>query len=63
MLKGELRVDESSLNGETKEAKKYPPINVNNLQDSHKLYRGSVVYSGEAYMLVCEVGTRPFMEH
>ena len=58
LLKGELRVDESSLNGETKEAKKYPPINVNNLQDSHKLYRGSVVYSGEAYMLVCEVGDK-----
>lgn len=58
LLKGELRVDESSLNGETKEAKKYPPINSKNLQDSHKLYRGSVVYSGDAYMLVCEVGDK-----
>ena len=58
LLKGELRVDESSLNGETKEAKKYPPLNPNNLQDQNKLYRGSVVYNGDAYMLVTEVGDK-----
>ena len=58
LLKGELRVDESSLNGETKEAKKYPPLNINNLQDQNKLYRGSVVYNGDAYMLVTEVGDK-----
>lgn len=58
LLKGELRVDESSLNGETKEAKKYPPINPDNLQDTNKLYRGSVVYNGDAYMLVTEVGDK-----
>ena len=56
LLKGELRVDESSLNGETKEAKKYPPLNTNNLKDEHKLYRGSVVYNGDGTMLVTEVG-------
>ncbi len=56
LLKGTLRVDESSLNGETKEAKKYPPINPHNLEDQHKLYRGSVVYNGDAYMLVTKVG-------
>src|SRR5699024_4426382 len=44
LLKGELRVDESSLNGEAKEAKKYPPLNPNDLKNEHKLYRGSVVY-------------------
>ena len=58
LLKGELRVDESSLNGEAKEAKKYPPLNPNNLKDENKLYRGSVVYSGDAYMLVTEVGDK-----
>ena len=58
LLKGELRVDESSLNGETKEAKKYPPLNPNNLQDANKLYRGSVVYNGDAYMLACEIGDK-----
>ena len=58
LLKGELRVDESSLNGETKEAKKYPPLNPNNLQDQNKLYRGSVVYNGDAYMLVTKVGDK-----
>ena len=58
LLKGELRVDESSLNGEAKEAKKYPPLNPNNLKDENKLYRGSVVYNGDAYMLVTEVGDK-----
>ena len=36
LLKGELRVDESSLNGETKEAKKYPPLTGTNLEDENK---------------------------
>ena len=58
LLKGELRVDESSLNGEAKEAKKYPPLNPNDLKNEHKLYRGSVVYNGDAYMLVTEVGDK-----
>lgn len=58
LLKGELRVDESSLNGETKEAKKVPPMNPNNLQTENILYRGSVVYTGDAYMLVTEVGDK-----
>ena len=56
LLKGYLRVDESSLNGETKEAKKIPPLNPNNLKDENKLLRGSVVYNGDAYMLITEVG-------
>ncbi len=56
LLKGELSVDESSLNGETKEAKKYPPLNINNLKDNNKLYRGSVIYNGNAYMKVTSVG-------
>ena len=58
LLKGDLRVDESSLNGEAKEAKKYPPMNSNHLKDENKLYRGSVVYNGDAYMLVTEIGDK-----
>ncbi len=56
LLKGELRVDESSLNGEAKEAKKIPTLNINNIEEQNRLYRGSVVYNGEAYMLASEVG-------
>lgn len=59
LCKGNLSVDESSLNGEKKEAKKYsvlnnqtPPIEVN------KIYRGAVVYSGEATMIVTSVGDK-----
>lgn len=58
IIKGELSVDESSLNGETKEAKKYPPINSNNIQDKNKVMRGSVVYNGNATMVVTEVGDK-----
>ena len=58
IIKGELSVDESSLNGEAKEAKKYPPINANNILDKNKVMRGSVVYNGNAYMLVTEVGDK-----
>jgi len=58
LIKGELSVDESSLNGEAKEAKKYPSININNIQDKNKVMRGSVVYNGNATMKVTEVGDK-----
>lgn len=58
VIKGEISVDESSLNGETKEAKKYPPLNINRIEDKNKLLRGSVVYNGSATMLVTEVGDK-----
>lgn len=58
IIKGEISVDESSLNGEAKEAKKYPPLNINNLKDNNKVYRGSVVYNGSAYMKVTNVGDK-----
>ena len=47
LISGNLSVDESALNGESKEAKKV----INN-----EIYRGSVVYSGEAKMEVLLVG-------
>jgi len=53
IISGEILVDESSLNGETKEIKK-------NSQTDNKVYRGSVVYSKEAQMLVEKVGNQTF---
>ncbi len=58
LIKGNLTVDESSLNGETKEARKYPPISWDNILDNNKLYRGSVIYNGNAYMKVVSVGDK-----
>ncbi len=58
IIKGEVTVDESSLNGETKEAKKYPPLSSNNIQDKNKVYRGSIIYNGHAYMEVTTVGDK-----
>lgn len=55
LIKGSLSVDESALNGESKEAEKTSKIG-NNIVDKNKLYRGSVVYNGEAEMLVTTVG-------
>ncbi len=58
LIKGELSVDESSLNGETAEVKKYPPINVHNISAKNKVMRGSVIYNGNAEMIVTEVGDK-----
>ncbi len=58
LLKGEVSVDEANLNGETKEAKKYPALNKNILKENNKLYRGSVIYNGNAYMEVMAVGDK-----
>jgi len=56
IIKGEISVDESSLNGEAKEI--YKSTTKNN-----KVYRGTVVYSKEAYMLVQKVGDETFYGH
>ena len=58
VIKGEIRVDESSLNGEAKEVRKYPSLSINNIKEVNKVYRGSVVFSGSATMLVTEVGNK-----
>lgn len=49
--KGSVLVDESSMNGETKEKEK---------KIGEKLYRGTVIYAEEAYMEVTEVGDQTF---
>jgi len=51
IIKGEIYVDESNLNGEMKEKQK---------QRKSKVYRSSVVYNGSAYMKVTEVGNQTF---
>lgn len=54
IIDGELSVDESSLNGETKEKNKYVTIQES---ENNVLYRGSVVYSKEGIMKVTKVGS------
>lgn len=55
LIKGKLSLDESALNGETKEAKKESCYGTN-IQDKNKIYRGSVVYNGEAEAKITLVG-------
>lgn len=55
LIKGELSVDESALNGETKEALKTAKVGTI-LTNQNKVFRGSVVYNKEAEMLVTSVG-------
>ena len=55
LIKGNLSLDESALNGEAKEAKK-ESCYTGAIQDKNKVYRGSVVYSGEALAKITLVG-------
>ena len=55
LISGKLRVDESSFNGEKKEAKKESFVS-GIVNSQNQVYRGSVVYSGEATMIVTQVG-------
>ena len=57
IIEGDLSIDESSLNGETKEAKK-TKIKGNTPTNENKVYRGSVVYAGNALMQVTVVGDK-----
>ncbi len=54
LIEGELSVDESALNGESKEIEKTKVIG--KIKRENYCYRGSVVYNGEALMLVENVG-------
>lgn len=56
LIKGKLSVDESSLNGETKEAYKEYITNINFALDKNKVYRGTTIYDGGAETLVTKVG-------
>nr|WP_243108404.1 calcium-translocating P-type ATPase, PMCA-type [Maliibacterium massiliense] len=63
LLEGTLSLDQSALNGESKEAKKTPGAG----DDAHwdflsrdQLFRGSIVCGGEGVMLVSRVGDATF---
>lgn len=59
LIDGELSVDESSLNGESKEIHKKSVFSLTTPpKDENKIFRGSVVYSGYALMYVTEVGDK-----
>ncbi len=55
LISGSLSVDESMLNGETKEAMKSPYLK-GDIKDQNNLYRGTAVYSGNGQMQVLKVG-------
>ena len=57
IINGEVSVDESSLNGESREIYKEEISNINNVPvEKNKLYRGTTIYSKECYMKVTTVG-------
>ena len=61
IIDGYIEVDQSSLNGETQEAKKIPLKDGNNydisdLLNKHYVYRGTVVCSHQSYISVKTVG-------
>lgn len=60
IVSGKISVDESSLNGETKEVYKESALNINYIIDKNKVYKGSVVYSNSALMKVTSVGENTF---
>ncbi len=62
IISGKIRVDQSSLNGESKEVEKIGGEIKSSLNrivdfwDKHSVYRGSVVCFGQGVMKVCAVG-------
>ena len=62
MMEGILRVDQSSMTGETKEVEKCPGSEVPSLPSSPTaLFRGSNILSGEGLMEVRAVGDKTFL--
>lgn len=62
LLEGTLEVDQSALNGENREVAKYPGRGGSSweLSNESKVYRGSIVTSGDAIMRVERVGGNTF---
>jgi len=60
IIKGKIGVDESSLNGETKEVYKESVLNFQNITEKNRVFKGSVVYSNSALMKVTNVGEKTF---
>lgn len=70
LVEGDLRVDNSVLNGEAEECKKYAAdegfvfpeeLTGDTFVDKHSLFRGAVVFDGEGIMEVCKVGLKTMM--
>ncbi len=57
LISGSIYVDESSINGEAKETEKISTTS-NVVGDKNKVYRGTIVYNGNAIMKVTEVGNQ-----
>ena len=60
LIKGELNIDESSLNGESKEVHKKAIEGYSKESKENVVYRGTTVYSGLAIMQVNKVGNNTF---
>lgn len=58
IIYGFLNVDESSINGESREVHKEKVIS--KITDKNKVYRGATIYSGEALIRVSNVGEKTF---
>lgn len=56
IISGKLSVDESSLNGESKESYKEETKSINNPSESNKVYRGTTISEGYAEAVVTLVG-------
>lgn len=65
IVQGDVKIDQSVLNGETEEIEKIPcpegkSYDINDLLNSYYIYRGTVVCDKEAYMEVKVVGDETF---
>lgn len=60
LVRGSITVDESSLNGETKDTNKESDVSGTSNHKNNQVFRGTVVYSKEAEMLVNKVGDQTF---
>ena len=58
IIEGSVFVDESSINGETKEVLKQAVINEKIIYDYNKVFRGTIIYNKNAKMKVTEVGDK-----
>ena len=56
LIRGKLSVDESSLNGESKEVYKELTKDINIISDKNKVYKGTTIYDGTAEVLITKVG-------
>lgn len=59
IISGNVSVDESSINGESKEVYKEKVIG-GRVSEKNKLFRGTIIYSGEADALITDVGDKTF---